>query len=95
LSALGVRPAGAVDALQHGVLGIAAPIGAGHLGQLEGLELAGARHMRAAAKVFEIALAVERQGFAFRDGADQFGLVVLAQLLEMGDGFVARQVRAG
>jgi hypothetical protein len=47
--------------------------------------------VRAATKVFEIALAIERQGFAFRDGADQFGLVELAQLLEMGDGFVARQ----
>ena len=48
-----VEPAGAVDAAQHRVLLVAAPIGARHAGQLERLrvELAGRGEMRAAAQV--------------------------------------------
>ena len=47
-----VRPAGAVDALELRVLGIAAPIGARHLRQLEGVaELAGRGQMRAGAEI--------------------------------------------
>lgn len=91
LERLGVRPAGAVDTLQHGVLGISPPVGPGHLGQLEGLQFAGARYVRAATEVFEIALAVQRQGFALGNGADQFGLVELAKMLEIRDRLVARQ----
>ena len=51
-----VRPGGAVDALQHLVLRIAAPVGAGDLHQLEDLELAGRRHVRAAAQIDEVGL---------------------------------------
>jgi hypothetical protein len=36
-----ISPGRAVDALQHFVAGIAAPVGAGHLHQLECFELAG------------------------------------------------------
>jgi hypothetical protein len=55
-----LRPCRAVDALQLFVLLVAAPVGAGDLHQLEDLELAGRRHVRAAAQVDEIALAIQR-----------------------------------
>ncbi len=50
LELLLVRPGRAVNALQHFIAGITAPVGAGHFGQLEGLELASAGHMRATAQ---------------------------------------------
>ena len=63
-------PAGAVDALQRGVFRVAAPVGTGHFGQFEGLQQAGARDVRATAKVFEIALAVQRQHLVGGNVAD-------------------------
>jgi hypothetical protein len=47
------RPRRAVDALQHLVLRVAAPVRASHLHQLEVPELARARHVRAAAQILE------------------------------------------
>ena len=70
-------PGGAVDALQHLVLGVAAPVGAGQLHQLEHFQLAGRRHVRAAAQVGEAAFGVQRHVFAGRNRGDDFGLVVL------------------
>ncbi len=50
---------GAVDAGQHRVLGIATPIGAGDLLQFEGIaDLADRGHVRAAAEIEPVALAV-------------------------------------
>ncbi len=49
-------PRGAVDALQHRALLVAAPVRAGHLLQLEHAELAGRRHVRAATQVDELDL---------------------------------------
>ena len=51
-------PGGAVDARQHFVARIAAPVGAGDFHQFEGLELAGRGHMRPAAQVNKFTLAV-------------------------------------
>src|SRR3546814_17574841 len=45
-----------VDALEHLVVAVAAPIGAGHFHQLEDLEIARGRHVRPAAAADEIAL---------------------------------------
>jgi hypothetical protein len=53
-------PGRAVDALQLLVAMVAAPVGAGHLHQLEDLELGRGRHVRAAAEVDEITFAVQR-----------------------------------
>jgi hypothetical protein len=61
------RPRRAVDALQHLVLRVAAPVRASHLHQLEVPELARARHVRAAAQILERALAIELDVFAGRD----------------------------
>src|SRR5204862_7443418 len=85
-----VRPGGAVDALQLRVPGIAAPIGAGHIHQLEGLpEPPGRRQMRPDAQIDEIALAIEADFLTRRDLADIFGFVPLADAVEKGDGLVA------
>ena len=87
-----VAPGGAVDAAEHAVAVVAAPIGAGGAHQLEGgADIAGAAHMRATAEVDPVALAVEGDGFAGRQVADQFGFVGFALVLEEGDGVFARQ----
>src|SRR5208337_1722025 len=49
----------AVDALQLGILFVAEPVGAGERTDLEGLDAASGRHMRAAAEVDEFAVAVK------------------------------------
>ena len=82
---------GAVDAGQHRVVAVAAPIGAGDLLQLEGVaDLAGRGHVRAAAEIEPVALPVDLQVLARRDGVDQLDLEVLALLLEHALGLVAR-----
>ena len=83
-------PGRAIDALQHLVAVVTAPVGTGHLHQLEVPEPARARHMRAAAQVFELTFAVQRHVFVRRDAGNDLGLVVLAQALEVRDGLVAR-----
>ncbi len=83
LELLVVRPGRAVDALQHRVLRIAAPVGARDFRQLECAELAGGRHMRPAAQILPAALAVQRYFLARRNRRDDLGLVVLADRFEM------------
>src|SRR5690606_17960144 len=77
------RPGGAVDPLQHLVVRIAAPVRSGKLHQLEGLDLAGGRHVRPAAKIHPLALAIDGDLLPFRQVADDLGLVLLADGLEM------------
>jgi hypothetical protein len=50
---------GAVDARELIALGVAPPVGAGDAGQLERLDAAGRRHVRAAAEIEEISLPIE------------------------------------
>ena len=52
------RPRSAINALEHLVLFIAAPVGAGDSGQLEGFDSAGRWHVRAATKIDPIALSI-------------------------------------
>src|SRR6185437_6212272 len=81
---LGIAPGGAVDALELRVLGVAAPIRAGDLGQPEGVaDLAGRLEMRSAAQVVPVAMPVDRHVLARRDALDQLGLVALAHAPEM------------
>ena len=82
-------PGGAVDALQHLVVGVAAPVGARHLHQLEDLQLAGGRHVRPAAQVHEAPFAIEGDAFLGRNGRDDLGLVLLADGLEILDGLLS------
>ena len=59
---------GAVDARQHRVVAVAAPIGARHLHQLEGVaDLAGRGHVRAAAEIEPVALLVDLDGLVGRE----------------------------
>ncbi len=86
LELLVAEPGGAVDALQLRVLLVAAPVGARHPHQLEGTELGRVGHVRAAAQVDPLALAVERDLLARRDDVvDDRGLELLALALEEGD----------
>jgi hypothetical protein len=64
----------AVDALEHGVALVAAPVRAGHARELDGLEVAGVGHVRALAEVDPlfafVAVEVERDLFARGDALD-------------------------
>ena len=92
----------AVDARQHRIVAVAAPIGAGDLHQLEGAsDLAGGGHMRAAAEIEPVALLVDLDGLVGRDRVDQLDLEHFAVVAEhllgllarpylLGKGFVAR-----
>ena len=52
----------AVDAGEHLVVRVALPVGAGHLGELVGAELAGVGHVRPAAQIGEVAELVDGDG---------------------------------
>ena len=88
-----VGEAGAVDALEHPVLLVPAPVGAGDREQLEGLDLAGRGDVRPAAEVGEPALAVDRDGRVV-DRLDELGLVELALVAEGAQGLVAGHLAA-
>ena len=85
------RPGRAVDALQHFIAVVAAPVSASHLHQLEVLELASAGHVGAAAQIFKSAFAVQAHVFIAGDAGNDLGLVVLALVLEMRHRFIAWQ----
>src|SRR5262245_2777240 len=86
-----LRERRAVDAREHLAVGIAAPIGARHLHQLEGVaDLAGRRHVRAAAQVEPLALAIDADRLVFRNGIDQLDLELLAHVAERALGLIAR-----
>ena len=73
-----VRPGRAVDALEHLVARVAAPIRARELGELEPeAEAPRGRQVGAAAKIDEAALTVQADGLVRRDRADDLGLVLL------------------
>ena len=81
----------AVDAGQHRLRRVAAPVGARDLHQLEGAaDLAGRGHVRTAAQVEPVALLVDLDRLVLGDGVDQLDLEVLALLLEHAFGLVAR-----
>ena len=84
------RPRRAVNAREHFILGVATPIRAGDFHQLEYLQLAGRRHMRAAAQIDEIILFIQRNIFARRDRSDNFRLVFLAHVAEELDRLITR-----
>ena len=89
-----VRPGGAVDALQHGVALVAAPVRAGDGGQLERAEAAGGRDVRPAAEIEPFALAIDRERLVAGDAFDDLDLVLLAELVEGLDRLVAAQLFA-
>src|SRR6202171_4114584 len=90
-----VGPGGAVNALQHLVVRIAAPVSPRDLGELEGPELARRGHMRAAAQVDPVALPVEADFLLLRNAGDDLGLVDLTQSPEELHRLIARHDAAG
>ena len=86
---------GTVDALELGILLVAEPVGAGQVGDLDSLDAAGRGHMRATAKVNELAIAVEadvRTGL--RELGDEVRLHEVAIFVELGEGLLTRLVLA-
>jgi hypothetical protein len=69
---------------------IAAPVGTGHLHQLEDLQFGRRRHVRAAAKINEIAFTVQRNLLIGRNGANQLSLVLFTHAKEEVDRIVPR-----
>ena len=90
LELLLVRPRGAVDALEHLVVGVAAPVRTRDPHQPERLaQLPGGRQVRAAAEIDPLALAVQRDGLVARNALDDLRLVLLAPVAEEPDRLVA------
>ena len=81
-----------VDARQLRVLLVAAPVGAGERGELEGLDRRGGLQVRAAAEVGEVALGVERDRAL--GGVDELDLVLLALGREPRPRLVGRDLLA-
>ena len=82
---------GAVDAAQHRLVAVAAPIGARHLHQLEGgADLARGRHVRPTAQIHPFALLVDLQRLIVGNGVDEFNLEGFAARLKEALGLVAR-----
>ena len=79
---------GAVDSREHRVVLVAAPIRARDAGQLECLQVARRRHVRSAAKIHPVALAVD--GNRIFGLVDYLDLVLLAHRREFLDGLFAR-----
>jgi hypothetical protein len=81
-----VLPAGTVDPLQLLVPGVATPIGARQLGQLEGMpQLLGRGQMRAETEVVPIALAIDRDLRVGGQAFDMLGLIFFADRQEVID----------
>ena len=86
-----VEEGGAVDALEHHLVGVALPVGPGDRQELERADLARVGDVRAAAEVDELALAVEAEDAVLVqlvvDVLDLVALAeVLAELAGVGDG---------
>ncbi len=78
-----------VDARQHGLRAVAAPIGTRDLHELEGrADFAGRCHVGTATKVEPVALTVDLEALVGRDRVDQLDLEGLALQLEVVPGLV-------
>ena len=84
-------PSGAINALQHFVAVVTAPVSASDFHQLEVLELAGAWYVRATAEIFKCTFAVQANVFVGRNTGNDLCLVVLAHIFEIGDRVITRQ----
>jgi hypothetical protein len=91
---VGLRePGGAVEPLELGVGGVALPVGARDVGQLEGADAAGAGHMGAAAEVDKLALAIEGElGMGGEAGLDVLGLERLVEAADDLHGLLPRNL---
>ena len=88
-----LRERNAVDAGQHLVLFVSAPVGSRHRGQFYRLDVARVRDVRAAAQVGERAVRVERNRAVFQVGY-QFDFIGVAFFREIFQGFGFRDFAA-
>ncbi|MNC38786.1 hypothetical protein D3C75_874110 [compost metagenome] len=87
-------PGCTIYTLKHLVLAVAAPVCPGHIHQLEHFDLRCGRHMRAAAKVKELSLFINRDHTLLGQRLDQLQLVRIAQLAETLQRFLAADLFA-
>src|SRR5262249_13381955 len=87
------QPGRAVDSLEHWVLLVATPVGAGRREKLERADVTRRRDMRSTTQIDEITLAVERHGGRV-DPAQDLHLERLAPFLEEPDRRLARHLLA-
>ena len=85
-------PDGAVDALQHRSLLVAAPVGGGGAEELEGTDPGGRLEVRPAAQVDEVTVAIEADHLAGRQLADDLRLVRLPRRGLAGHRLVASEL---
>ena len=85
-----------VDTLEHLAVGVAAPVGAAALGQLDGvtLDAAGGVQMGTCAQVHKLALLIKRDVGVGGQVVNKLHLVGLVLLLHKGDGFGPGQLEA-
>ncbi len=88
------RPSRPVDARQHRPAVVASPVGAGELGQAKDLETPRVGHMRTAAEIDEITLAVDADDGVLRKLAENLELVGLAPLAHEALGLSPRELLA-
>ena len=86
----------AVNALEHFAAGVAAPVRAGAVHQLDGVALyaPGVVKVRAGAEVGELSLLIEADGLALRQVLDELHLIGLVPVRHELDGLFARQLEA-
>ena len=93
LERLVVGKGSAVEAREHGILFVAAPVGPGGGKQLEGPGKARVRHVRAAAQVGEVAAGIERHRIGV-DVVDDLHLEVFAHVGKLPHGVALAHARA-
>ena len=83
-------PCSTVHSLEHHIVRISPPIGAGELHHLKGLgELAGRWQMRPPAEIQPFSLAINRDSFVFGQVLDDFRLIRFADGFEIIDRLIA------
>ena len=87
-------PGGAVDPLQHGLALVPVPVGPGRMEQPEGGDLPGVMDMGATAEVEEVAGPVAADHLVLGDPLDELHLEALPAPAELGQRFLAVQLRA-
>ena len=90
LELLVVGPGRAVDAGEHLVIGIPAPVSAGQAHQFEGTQMSRAWHVRANTHIRVVFVMIERDGLALGNAAHDLGLVRLVAGLEGRKRLLAR-----
>ena len=82
------RPGRAIDALQHFIVMVAAPISTCHFHQFEMFDPAGAGNVGSTAQIFKRAFAVQTDLLISGDAVDDFSFVVFAQIFKIGHSIV-------